>query len=72
LEQLVERLVLGEYLLLDLYVLRHRGLQERLVQVGLVREHAVAGRPVAGGVGRVRRSAETCDEQIESHRLADA
>jgi len=41
LEQLVERLVLREYLLLDLDVLRHGGLQERLVQVRLVREHAV-------------------------------
>lgn len=54
----MERLVLREYLLLYLDVLRHGGLQERLVQVGLIREHAVAG-PVAG-VGRVSGHAETC------------
>jgi len=67
LEQLVEGLVLREYLLLDLDVLRHGGLQERLVQVRLVREHAVARRPVAGVVGGVCRYSETCDGKIKSH-----
>lgn len=64
----MERLVLREYLLLYLDVLRHGRLQERLVQVRLVREHAVAGRSVAGhAVGRVRRSAQTCDGKIKTH-----
>jgi len=67
LEQLVEGLILREYLLLYLDVLGHGGLQERLVQIRLVREHAVAGRPIAGGVGRVRGHTETCDGKIESH-----
>lgn len=59
LEQLVESLILGEYLLLYLYVLGHGGLQERLMDIRLVREHAVARRPIAGGVGRVRGHTET-------------
>lgn len=63
----MERLVLRQYLLLYLDVLRHGGLQECLMEIGLVREHAVAGRTIAGGVGRVRRHTETCDGKIESH-----